>query len=133
MPKQMYCSYCGMELKHKPIALKNRAEIIYTVDPHDCDEQYVANITDSDKPESDFAKELAEKERAADAADQQRSDDSLLAGTPDRRSPDHKRKPLTSSAPAGILGTVKNGMPESTPARQMVDLDDKKEGEESEG
>lgn len=133
MPKQQYCSYCGMELKHYPKALKNRAEIVYLVEPHECDEQFVSNITDSDKPESAFAKEMADRERAADAAEQQRVDDNLLAGTPDRRSPDHKRKPLTSSAPAGILGTVKNGMPESIPARQMVDLDDKKEGEESEG
>lgn len=129
MPKRQYCSYCGMELKHYPKALKNRGEILYLVDPHECDEQYITNITDSDKPESAFAKEMAERERVADAAyDQQRDD--LMAGTPDRRDKKHLREPITSSAPAGVLSTVKSGI-ESNPEREMVDLD-KKGDEESE-
>lgn len=132
MPKVMYCSYCGMELKHRPKALKNRSEIIHVVDPHECDEQYVDNITDSDKPESAFAKEMAERERVAEASEQAAVDDGLLQGTPDKRSSDHMRKPITSSAPGGILNQVKSGQMGGTPERKMVNLDEEKDGEESE-
>jgi len=101
MPKFIYCSKCGTELDHRPVALKNKATIIHTVDPHVCDEKNLHNITDADKPTP------AVVQINLTAAEQQVAED--LPFPPDRRGKDSLRKERTSSAPAGVLQQVKSG------------------------
>lgn len=131
MAKYLYCSYCGMELKHSPKAFKNRNEILHLVDPHDCDEKFIGNITDADKPISQFAKEMAEKERASASAEQRIDDNNLLMSSGDRREKDNLRKPITSTAPLGVLGQIDSNKVTSG-ERKMVDLDEGKGSDDGE-
>lgn len=38
MPKELYCSQCGKELVHKPIAVPSINRILHVVEPHECED-----------------------------------------------------------------------------------------------
>jgi hypothetical protein len=84
-------------------ALKNKVQVIDLVEPHTCDDAHLGNITDAPKPigpKTVFNEPTSFKEdetyRELDYVD--RRDSKYLR---------QSSKPLTSSAPLGILDSVK--------------------------
>lgn len=93
--RRFYCLECGKELKWTRLSLRKRGEIIETIAPHECEEGYVANITDSDKP---LTEQVVYEGEA-------KSGISQAAHEPgDRRPPDK----VKSTAPAGAFAALQN-------------------------
>jgi hypothetical protein len=122
MAKKLFCSYCGMPLEEKAKALKNRAEVIFVIKPHECDEKHLDNITDADKPMHRIdveAKQVAargtipENEVHASFTFSDKRDAAVLR---------KHSKPVISTAPQSILSMVKQGAA-TGPERPFKDLD----------
>jgi hypothetical protein len=117
MARNFYCSYCGTELRLKRKALKNKAIIIDLIDPHECDEANVKNITDLDKPTSPIIKQFHEAERRS-AMPIFNEDDKVFT---DAR-PTQFKKDQVSSAPPNLLNSL-GRLHTSGPEHAIVDLD----------
>jgi len=117
MPRQFYCSKCGVNLVCRRKALKNKMLVLDLIEPHECVEGYESNILDSEKPIDQFTREIAERPRLP------RTEDLSFI---DRRDPKFRRqdsKPVTSTAPINILHNIKGSVP-TRPERDFTDLDE---------
>jgi hypothetical protein len=124
--KKVFCSYCGTQLVEKPKALKNKAEVIHVVDPHECDERNVANITDAEKP---MHRLDVEAKRVRESATMPAGEVHASFTFSDKRDAAVLRKyskPVISTAPQSILAQVKQGAPTSpeNPFRDIQMEDD---------
>lgn len=99
MAKTYLCSYCGMELKWTRKSLPNRAIIVDLIDPHECDERHVENITDAEVPTPGQPSVASDEESESDERTP-----GLLDPIKDRRSEKH----VKSTAPHGVLDHVKH-------------------------
>ncbi len=114
MAKHYYCAACGKELTVFRKAIPKKAIVLDLVEPHECkpeeivedyeflpeekakmNEEYAkkAGLPSTEKSKLDFSF-VQKLNKAPDT-------NPLIAG--DKRSKEHTRKELTSSAPAGVL------------------------------
>lgn len=126
MPREFFCSYCGTTLTLKRKALKNRAIIVDLIEPHECDEANVKNITDFDKPISPIIKQFHEAERRAAMPVVNEDDKVFFDARPDKV---NLSKSASSSAPPNLIRSL-GGLHNTGPSNPMVDLDKVEGGEE---
>lgn len=122
MSKRIFCSYCGTELNQKSKALKNKAEVIFTIDPHECDERNLANITDAEKPMHSID---VEAKRVQDSVRMPANEVHPSFTFSDKRDAAVLRKhakPVISTAPRSIIERVKQGAT-GAPENQFRDID----------
>lgn len=103
MARQFYCSKCGINLKCIRKALKNKMLILDLIEPHECIEGHESNIKDAEKP----------VDRVFMQPSPMPEDSDVRAFTPTPQYSDRRESKLSqvSTAPRGILGQVKGGIP----------------------
>lgn len=116
MAKQYYCSYCGTKLIVTRKALPNKGYIIELVEPHDCDERNVENITDAAKPVSPDIREMQIMSKVPPPEDE---DNFPTPEFRDRRD----KKDIKSTAPFNVL-TQLDPNRTSSPENQFNDIDE---------
>jgi len=122
MAREYYCSYCGTALVLRRKALKNRAIIVDLVDPHDCDERNLTNITDSEKPISPIIKEFQAAERRAAMPVVNEDDRVFFDQRPLKDRRELTKKESLTSAPLGLMDAMKS-LRVQGPERTFSDLD----------
>jgi hypothetical protein len=100
MAKKYFCSYCGTPIIVTRRALPNRGVIVELVEPHDCDERNIHNITDDEKP-SPRIRDLTQPAPSEEK-------DSLGFPVPDFGDKRDKSV-IKSTAPTNVLSKVKGG------------------------
>lgn len=110
MAKRYFCSYCGTPVIVTRRALPNKNVIVELVEPHDCDERNLENITDSSKP----VPHIRELNQPPQDKEDQRGFPVPDYG--DKRD----KKDIKSTAPIGVLSHVKNGI-NSNPEHDLED------------
>ncbi len=125
MSKTYFCLTCGTSLTHTRKGLKNRGEIVNLIALHECDEDNLHNITDSEKPTRRTARtapeDLDKEENIVDNAFNK-----FDLGTGDKR--DKKdlhpsaNVPQTSSAPPIAKQMIKDESNTSEPKGDLGDL-----------
>ena len=137
MAKHYYCAACGRELNVFRKAIPKKAIVLDLVEPHECNPEEVVDdyeflpkekvkiedgihdekiITITEKKKLDFSF-VSKLNKAPDT-------EPLIAE--DKRSKDHTRKELTTSAPAGILQRMGDA---SSPPENARDLEDPENGD----
>lgn len=104
MARQFYCAKCGINLHVTRKALKNKMLILDLVEPHECRDGHAHNLQDAEKP-IDKRFVFNDSAPSKEELDQQVKLTNL--DYTDRRDPKFRRQ--DSSAPPGILRTVKGG------------------------
>jgi hypothetical protein len=104
MPKNIYCSKCGVELKYYRQAIPGKGLIIDLVDPHNC-EGYAVESKFNDRPTAmDIIKETKNKyfeqiKENGEKGDLLRSE----RGLPTNQEPGDKRQNIVSSTAPRVL------------------------------
>ena len=103
MARQFYCSKCGINLKCIRKALKNKMLILDLIEPHECIEGHEANIKDAEKP--------VDRVLVQPPIPRDDSDIRPFVSTPQYSDRRESKLSQVSTAPRGILGQVKGGIP----------------------
>lgn len=108
MSRHYYCSECGTELILKRKALRNKQVVIDILDPHTCDEEHknIANIQDDEQPLTPYEVQV-KKESNLRLSSVINSDDTIFQDHRDKKFMRESSKPITSSAPFGIIAQIK--------------------------
>lgn len=122
MSRLIFCSYCGAPLTQKSKALKNKAEVIFTIDPHECDERNLANITDAPKPMHSIDVEAKRVQDSVRMAPNEVHTSFTFSDKRDAAVLRKHAKPVISTAPSSILNRVKQGAT-GAPENQFRDID----------
>lgn len=122
MPKQFFCSYCGLPLTYSRKALKNKGMIMNLIDPHECDESHMENIVDADKPTRkavtpvDFTEVASEEKKALI-----NPNNAFDLGPGDKRDKKDLHPSFTSSAPSSTREMIKDSDGTSEPEGNLED------------
>lgn len=100
MPKKFYCSNCGIELKHSRRAIKGKGLILDLIDPHECEGYAIKSGEFGEPTVLDVLENLKDLSKTIEAASQERHTGFSLK--------DNRKDIITSSAPEGVLATVKD-------------------------
>lgn len=104
MPKQMFCSKCGMDLILIRKAISGN--ILDLIDPHTCDDYHLHNLSPS--PVEIATENISETSDKVEGLL-----DTFFDKPKDNRNKKDLRVPETSSAPRGIRNALVNSMSEN--------------------
>lgn len=108
MPKQQFCSACGIELTTYPKAIPGKGRIVHLVDPHECEGFAIEEKPEGKETVLEIIKGL--KPLGQSISDSQRRGErtNLIIGKDLRNDKDKK----TTTAPSGLIDQIQHMEPE---------------------
>ena len=101
MPKQFFCSTCGIELTHHRRAVPGKGTILDLISPHECEGYAVKSNIDEKPTVLEVIEGLKSLSKTTEAVSQDRH-----SGF--RNNPEDTRKDVRSTAPASLLSSIKD-------------------------